>query len=148
MNRGYGCASVFGGIIDGRHLPLICINGRLSVDVYIENILTPHVVPFIRGEEHQGNNVILQQDNAPPHRSAITQRYLEDNEISVLPWPAVSPDMNCIENLWAVLSRALRKARPQPANADELFNILSQEWDKFTEATILKSYKVYVEDSK
>ena len=76
--------SVWGGIIDGWRLSLIRIKGRLSADVYIENILTPHVVPFIRGEKHQGNNVILLQDSAPLHRSAITQRYPEDNEISVL----------------------------------------------------------------
>ena len=135
-NRGYGCVSIWGGIIDGRRLPLIRINGRLNADVYIEDILSQHVVPFVRREEEQGDNVILQQDNAPPHRAAITQRYLEDNQISVLPWPAVSPDMNCIENLWALLSRALRNARPQPANADELFNILNQEWDNITIVTL------------
>ena len=44
--------------------------------------------------------------------------------------------MNCIENLWALLSRALRNARPQPANADELFNILNQEWDNITIVTL------------
>ena len=73
-NRGYGCVRIWGGIIDGRRLPLIRINGRLNADVYIENILSQHVVPFVRREEEQGNNVILQQDNAPPHRAAITQR--------------------------------------------------------------------------
>ena len=128
--------SIWEGIIDGRRLPLIRINGRLNADVYIEDILSQHVVPFVRREEEQGNNVILQQDNAPPHRAAITQRYLEDNQISVLPWPAVSPDMNCIENLMALLSRALRNVRPQPANAAELFNILNQKWDNITIVTL------------
>ena len=94
--------SIWEGIIDGRRLPLIRINGRFNADVYIEDILSQHVVPFVRREEEQGNNVILEQDNAPPHIAAITQRYPEDNQISVLPWTAVSPDINC--NLWALLS--------------------------------------------
>ena len=35
------------GIIDGRRLPL-GINGRLNADVYIKDILSQHVVPFVR----------------------------------------------------------------------------------------------------
>jgi len=137
MNRGYGCVSIWGGIIDGRRLPLVRIDGRLSGEVYIRNILMQHVQPFIRSEQRRDNNVTLQHDNAPPHRAYITQNYLADNDIHVMPWPAVSPDMNCIENLWAVLSRALSKAKPQPTDADELFGLLSQEWDRIDEEMVL-----------
>ena len=34
----------------------------------------------------------------------IVAEYLENIYVTVLEWPAISPDMNCIENLWAFLS--------------------------------------------
>ncbi|ERL86204.1 hypothetical protein D910_03615, partial [Dendroctonus ponderosae] len=43
---------------------------------------------------------ILQQDNAPIHTAQIIQTWLTANNISVLEWPAIFPDLNNIENLW------------------------------------------------
>ena len=67
----------------------------------------------------------------------IAKEFLHGNDVTVLDWPAVSPDMNCIENLWAVLSRALSQHKPQPQDPDELFAILSDEWNKIPEDIVL-----------
>ena len=80
--------------------------------------------------------MILQHDNAPTHRAGVVTEYLENNHVTVLEWPAISPDMNCIENLWAFLSRELHK-RPVPQNADELFGILTEEWDRIPDTVVL-----------
>ena len=34
--------------------------------------------------------------------------FLENSEIRVLPWPPSSPDMNPIENLWAIIKAKIR----------------------------------------
>ena len=45
----------------------------------------------------------FQQDNGPKHKSRVVQNYLEEEGVNALPWSAYSPDLNPIENLWAML---------------------------------------------
>ena len=51
---------------------------------------------------------IFQQDLAPCHTEKIVKKFFDENEISVLEWPGNSPDLNPIENLWAICKQRLR----------------------------------------
>ena len=51
---------------------------------------------------------MFQQDGASAHRGGIVKKYLNDNSTKLLPWPAQSPDINIIENLWAFVKRDLK----------------------------------------
>ncbi len=47
-----------------------------------------------------------------------TKGWLNDHGVGVLDWPANSPDLNHIKNLWGIVKREMRNKRPK--NADEL----------------------------
>ena len=65
-------------------------------------------------------------DNARPHVARICRQFLNRNNVNVLSWPAVSPDMNPIEHIWDYLGRRVR-ARGNVHNLRDLENALIQE---------------------
>nr|CAH7766368.1 unnamed protein product [Callosobruchus chinensis] len=68
-------------------------------------------------------------DDARPHTARITQQYLNDVDIDVLEWPALSPDANPIEHDWSMLGGRIRSRVPISLTLNELQHALLQEWD-------------------
>ncbi|GFW45409.1 transposable element Tcb2 transposase [Trichonephila clavipes] len=48
---------------------------------------------------------IFQQDNALAHVARIVQRFFVNLQIELLPWPARSPDLSPIENMWSMVTQ-------------------------------------------
>ena len=81
---------------------IVFISGRQRSTNYV-NTLEMHLLPF--GDTICGHEWIFQQDNASIHSSHQTKTWLEENRIEVLDWPARSPDLNPIENIWGIIVR-------------------------------------------
>lgn len=111
--------------------PLVRLEGRVTANIYIE-MLENYLLPFINDLENK-NDYTFQEDNAPIHTAKIAKKWKNDNNIKSLPWPAQSPDLNPIENLWDELERQVRKHKPLPKNPDNLWEILQEEWLKIDE---------------
>lgn len=50
----------------------------------------------------------FQDDNAPIHRAQIVQEFKVQNNMHSMVWPAQSPDLDIIENIWLRLKRELK----------------------------------------
>ena len=72
---------------------LVVIQGNLTSERYIREVLTPHVLLVA---EQMGPDFTFQQDNARPHIAGIVRDYLHAEGIETMQWPAASPDMNSI----------------------------------------------------
>lgn len=108
--------------------PLVRLEGRINAVAYID-VLDNHLLGFIDdlGDEEE---YLFQEDNAPIHTARVATEWKRDNDIETLPWPAQSPDMNPIENLWDELERQVRARKPLPKNREELWSVLQEEWGK------------------
>jgi hypothetical protein len=88
---------VWGGKTANGRTPLVVVAGNLTGISYRGEIVQPYVIPFIHP---QANNVTFQQDKARPHVPRIVRDYLTQQDVDLLPWPAVSPDRSPIEHVW------------------------------------------------
>uniref|UniRef100_A0AAZ3P6U6 Tc1-like transposase DDE domain-containing protein n=1 Tax=Oncorhynchus tshawytscha TaxID=74940 RepID=A0AAZ3P6U6_ONCTS len=68
----------------------------------------------------------LQNDNATSHTALSVCDFLQDRNVSVLPWPAKSPDLNPIVHVWDLLDRRVRARAPRFVR--ELASALVEGW--------------------
>lgn len=119
----WGCFSSFG---TG---PLVSIEGSMNANTYIE-VLEEHLMSEIKvAKDDFGVDMIFMQDNAPCHTAKSVQDFFDDWGVELLKWPAQSPDLNPIENLWAIVKRRRQKKFGVPKTRDGLIEQVLDIWD-------------------
>ncbi|GFV29694.1 transposable element Tcb2 transposase [Trichonephila clavipes] len=112
-----------GIMINGRTRLHVVANGTMTGQRYIDEVLLPHFRLF-RGAV--GDKFVFMDDNATCHRTLAVQDCLDSEGVQRLVWPARSPDLNPIENVWDALGRQVAGRNYPPTNK----NTLTEEWDK------------------
>ncbi|KAI2664344.1 Transposable element Tcb2 transposase [Labeo rohita] len=104
--------------------PLCFLKTKVTAPVYQE--MLEHVMLPSADQLFKDADFIFQQDLAPAHTAKSTKSWLNDHGVGVLDWPANSPNLNPIENLWGIVKRKIRNKRPK--NADELKATVKETW--------------------
>ncbi len=87
----WGCTSAY--VMGSLHV----LEGTMNAERYIK-VIEQHMLPS-RWRLFHGRPCVFQQDNAKPHTAATTA-WLRSRRVRVLNWPAWSPDISPIENIW------------------------------------------------
>ncbi len=104
--------------------PLCFLKSTVNAAIYQE-ILEHFMLPS--ADKLYGDaDFIFQQDLAPAHTAKGTKSWFNDHGVTVLDWPANSPDLNPIDNLWGIVKRKMRDTRPN--NADDLKATVKETW--------------------
>ena len=84
-------------------LQLEVVNETLNSQKYWEETLESDVRPSLNWPD--GKNLVLQNDNARPQHARIIKEYKNLQNIAMLSWPSLTPNLNPIKHLWDKLGR-------------------------------------------
>ena len=103
------------------------MQGNLTGDQYIRNVLQPVVVPDFDNHPLATRPVYVDA-NARPFRSRAVTAYIQSEAVTSVPWPAMIPDFNPIEHIWDMLLGHRMHAREHPVqNICQLEEALHRE---------------------
>jgi len=111
----------------------ICAAGLGHAELYVDtldarryqNILTLNLVSSAHQFWPRGQ-WWFQQDNWSVHTAGTSQAWFHNHGIDLIDWPAWSPDLNPIEELWNDLKRRVHGRHPQ--TTEQLERYITEEW--------------------
>ena len=99
------------------------------------------LIPLVNQvRQSSGEQPIFQHDGASAHRARATTRWLTQQNIPTLSWPARSPDLNITENLFGILAREVYRDNVHFVTREELRDAIVKAWTNLDQNTIRDLY--------
>ena len=109
------------------------INSQKYVDILEENLWPVLAKVFPTG-------LWIFQDNATTHTSRFTMQWKTNNHLPTMMWPAQSPDINVIENVWRNIKIILQRRVREIQNRNDLTDVVQDIWSSMNPAYIRSLY--------
>jgi hypothetical protein len=109
--------------------PLVPLEGRVT-GITHRDVLANYAIPTVKFHAKKvKKRFFFQEDNAPVHTARVARSFLTSSNVEVLSWPAQSPDINPIENIWSYIEVKIRQRDSQPSSVRQLEQWVKEEWD-------------------
>lgn len=118
--------------------PLKLVRGYLNAQKYQNQVINDlrQVGQNLSGRKR----FTFQQDRAPAHSARTTRDFISAQGIDELAWPGNSPDLNIMENLWAIVAHRVEAHPTLPKNEAELWERVQVAWNSIPLADLRKLF--------
>ena len=125
---------VWAGVARGGKTDLIFIDGELTEDKYIDEIIRDQVMLYAGAIGL--DDFYFQDDERWPHQTTNVTEFLESESIDRLEWPPKSDDLSPMETLWDVLAHRAAARLHAASSLNELKKVLQEEWKAIPQVTV------------
>jgi len=134
--RHYDGFQVWAAVWYGGRSPLVRLDlsesegkkGGFTAKLYKAQILEDALIPCWDAVKNFPDPYII-EDGSKIHDAIICGEVKDSMGYRMALHPPNSPDLNMIENVWALLKRRIFRRVPRPRNLDQLWDVAQEEWE-------------------
>ena len=126
---------VWGAITSTTKSPMVLLPaGERTAADFVRNVYEEVLGDFW---QHHPNpdEYVLMEDGAPVHKTNLPKNWLDQIGLTKLEWPANSPDLNPIENLWFICKSRVQ-VHERSTNQIEHFKLIERVWNEIPQEKI------------
>lgn len=105
----------------------------MNSDLYIDEMLKPYGLSFFKRCVAENPKMVWMDDGAAYHTSKKVIAWGRSNGLNRMDWPAQSPDLNPIENLWRIIKIRVSARRHRIHTIVAMEQAIKQEWKRLNE---------------